>query len=188
MAKMSHVLFIFSEKEKLTATRTANGEPSPAQAAIRYNNGMPDYNFSITVEARYGDLDPQWHVNNVRYLSYLEQGRLAYLVYLGLWDGLDFNQLGLIVADIHIAYLAPMMFMEKARLDVRIGKIGNKSLTFEYQLVSLSQSEPEKVLARAEAVLVAFDYPTQRTKPVPSDWRAKISTFEGKDFLLKGDA
>lgn len=151
---------------------------------------MAEYHFNILVEARYGDLDPQGHVNNVRYLSYLEQGRVAYLVHLGLWDGLDFNQLGLIVADIHIAYLAPMLFMQKARLDVRIARIGTKSLTFAYQMTGLvdpaAGASEEKLLARAEAVLVAFDYPTQRSKPVPPDWRAKISAFEEQDFTVTG--
>jgi acyl-CoA thioester hydrolase len=140
---------------------------------------MPEYRFHIPIEARYADLDPQWHVNNVRYLSYLEHARLTYLVQLGLWDGLDFNRLGVIVADIHIAYLAPMTLWQKTRLEMRTAKIGNKSLTFEYRLVDEASGGP---LATAESVMVAFDYNTQQSIPVPADWRAKISAFEGFEF------
>jgi acyl-CoA thioester hydrolase len=140
---------------------------------------MPEFRFHIPIEPRYADLDPQWHVNNVRYLAYLEHARLTYLVQLGLWDGVDFNRLGLIVADIHIAYLAPMLLWQKVRLEMRTAKIGNKSLTFEYRLLDESTGQ---LLATAESVMVAFDYNTQKSIPVPPEWRAKICAFEAADF------
>lgn len=138
-----------------------------------------DFHFHLTIDARYSDLDPQWHVNNVRYLAFLEQGRLKYLLHLGLWDGKDFNRLGMIVADIHIAYLEPMLFNTTARLDLRVAKMGNKSFVFEYQLVD---QDSERVLARAESIMVAYDYNTLSSIRVPDDWRAKIGAFEGRDF------
>ena len=137
---------------------------------------MADFHFHIPLEIRYGDLDPQWHVNNARYLSYLEQGRLAYLLRLGLWDGQDFNQLGMIVADVHIAYLAPILLWQKVRLEMRTARLGNKSLTFEYQIVD----EPTgQVLARAESVMVAYNYTAHSSIPLPDEWRQKITRFEG---------
>ena len=39
----------------------------------------PAFKFYIPVEVRYSDLDPQWQVNNTRYLVYMEQARLEYL-------------------------------------------------------------------------------------------------------------
>jgi acyl-CoA thioester hydrolase len=137
---------------------------------------MASFNFHLPLEVRYADLDPQWHVNNTRYLTYLEQGRLAYLVHLGLWDGEDFNQLGMIVADMHISYLAPVMLWQKIRLDMRVTRIGNKSLGFEYEIVDEASGA---VAARAESVMVAYDYESHSSKPVPELWREKISAFEG---------
>ena len=96
---------------------------------------MSEFRFHLPIEVRYGDLDPQWHVNNARYLTFLEQGRMEYLRALGLWDGEDFFNLGLIVADVHIAYLAPMFLGQKVRLDLRVSKMGRKSLVIEYRLV-----------------------------------------------------
>ena len=43
-----------------------------------YNFRMTDFNFSIPLDVRYGDLDPQWHVNNARFLTYLESARMGY--------------------------------------------------------------------------------------------------------------
>jgi acyl-CoA thioester hydrolase len=140
---------------------------------------MSAYRFSVTVEARYSDLDPQWHVNNVRYLAYLEHARLSYLVHLGLWDGIDFNRLGLIVADIHIAYIAPMLLFQKARVELRTSKIGNKSMTFTYRLLDEANGA---LLATAETVMVGFDYNSQQSVPIPVDWREKIAAFEGETY------
>lgn len=137
---------------------------------------MAAFRFHYPLEVRYGDLDPQWHVNNTRYLTFLEQGRLAYLVALGLWDGQDFNRLGMIVADIHIAYLAPVMFLQKIRLDLRVTRIGTKSLAFEYEIVDEASGQ---AAARAESVMVAYDYERHASMPVPDLWRQKISAFEG---------
>ena len=140
---------------------------------------MSAFRFSIPIEPRYSDLDPQWHVNNVRYLAYLEHARLTYLIQLGLWDGVDFNRLGVIVADVHVAYLAPITLGQKVRLEMRTVKIGNKSLTFEYRLVDEASG---RQLATAETIMVAFDYDTQKSIPVPAGWRAKIAAFEGTEF------
>lgn len=138
---------------------------------------MTDFNFHLALEPRYGDLDPQWHVNNARYLSFMEQARMAYLLHLGLWDGQDFNKLGLIVADIHVAYLAPMVLWQKVDLGLRISRIGNKSLTFEYQFTDHASGQ---VLANAESVMVAYDYERHTSIPVSTEWRQKINQFEGQ--------
>ena len=137
---------------------------------------MPEYRFHIPIEVRYGDLDPQWHVNNARYLSYLEQARVAYLIHLGLWDGLDFNRLGLIVADIHMAYLAPMLLFRKYRLDQRVARIGNKSLIFEYQVVDEESGEP---MATAEAVMVAYDYDSTAASPCQMTGGRRLVSLRG---------
>ena len=69
---------------------------------------MSPFNFYYPIQIRYGDLDPQWHLNNAHTVILIEQARTAYLVQVGLWDGKDFNRLGLIVADIHVSYKAPV--------------------------------------------------------------------------------
>ena len=140
---------------------------------------MAETPFFILIDARYSDLDPQWHVNNVRYLTFMEQARLKYLLHLGLWDGHDFNRLGMIVADIHIAYIAPMLFGQTVRLELGVVRMGNKSFAFEYRLTDVASGA---LLVRAESVMVAYDYAAQRSIPVPPEWRAAISAFEGKDF------
>jgi acyl-CoA thioester hydrolase len=143
-----------------------------------YNDGMTAYHVYTSIQVRYSDLDPQWHVNNARYLSYLEQARVDYIRALDLWDGQDFFRIGLIVADIHIAYLAPINLGQRVRVGIRTTRIGNKSLQFAY---TVEDEDSGKALASAESVMVAYDYRQQISIPVPTDWRVKINAFDGLD-------
>jgi acyl-CoA thioester hydrolase len=59
---------------------------------------------------------------------------------------------------------------------VRVAKLGNKSMTLEYQIEDQSTGE---VLTKAETVMVHFDYHTHSSQPIPEEWRKKISDFEG---------
>lgn len=140
---------------------------------------MTEFRYYCPILLRYGDLDPQWHVNNARFNTFLEQSRFEYLLHLGLFDGVDFSALGLIVADVHIAYLAPIEIQHQVRVGVRTARIGNKSLTFEYEI---QNSVTGELFARAETVMVAYDYKTHRSVPVSSEWRSAIEAFEGVTF------
>jgi acyl-CoA thioester hydrolase len=140
---------------------------------------MSNFNFYCPIQVRYSDLDPQWHVNNARILTFLEQARFTYITELGLFKGNNFFDLSLIVADVHVAYLAPIELGQKVRVGVRTGHIGNKSLTFEYQV---EEENTNQVLAKAETVMVAYDYHIRASKPVPPEWRQVIGKFEGVTF------
>lgn len=145
----------------------------------RYNSDMASFKFTIPMQLRYSDLDPQWHINNVRTLSLLEHARFAYLMELGLFDGKSFFDLGLIVADVHLSYLAPIELEQKIRVGVRVAKIGTKSMVFEYEVV---EEESGGVLVKSETVMVAYDYHTHQSIPVPVKWRERIGAFEGINF------
>jgi acyl-CoA thioester hydrolase len=99
-----------------------------------YNTLMNPFNLYIPILVRYGDLDPQWHVNNSRFVTFIEQARFEYLLKAGLWDGKDFFDIGLIVADQHISYVGQIFMTQKIRVGVKVSRIGNKSLTFEYAI------------------------------------------------------
>jgi acyl-CoA thioester hydrolase len=138
---------------------------------------MSDYHFYHPVEVRYGDLDPQGHVNNAKHLTYFEQARVAYMIGLGLFTrDQSFMKIGVIVADVHITYLAPVYFGQNVKVGVRTARIGNKSMTWEQNVMD---ADSGKELSKAELVIVTYDYETGKTISVPQEWREKISEFEG---------
>ena len=138
---------------------------------------MEEYKFAYPMQVRYGDLDPQWHVNNARFLTFIEQARFAYLVELGIFDGKDFFEVPFIVADIHVAYLAPIHLTQTIEVRMRTGKLGNKSLRFDYLI---ADSDTGEELARAETVMVAYDYHTRQSMPIKESWRQAILDYEGQ--------
>jgi acyl-CoA thioester hydrolase len=137
---------------------------------------MSNFRFYYPIQIRYADLDAQWHVNNARFLTILEQARLHYLLELGLWEGKSFLDLGVIIADIHIAYLSPIALLDEIRVGTRVARIGNKSMTFENEI---QDGKDGSIKAKAEVVVVAYDFRSQQTQAVPAAWRKKISDYEG---------
>ena len=143
---------------------------------------MKTFHFSVPITVRYGDLDPQWHVNNARFLTYLEHARMAYLKHLGLFEGNYFFDFKLIVADIHIVYLAPIELGQNVAVHIRCDRIGNKSLVFFYEI---RDEDTGKVLSTAETIMVTYDYHQQKSIIVPDEWREAIGELEGADFQRK---
>jgi acyl-CoA thioester hydrolase len=138
---------------------------------------MPEMQFFHPMEVRYADLDPQGHLNNAKYLTYFEQARILYFEALGLFSkGQSFMDIGVIVADIHIKYMAPVFLGAPITVGVRTANIGNKSITLQQTIVDGSSGQ---IYADGTVVLVAYDYHTRETTPVPEDWRRKITDFEG---------
>ena len=137
---------------------------------------MSQFRFHHPIEVRYGDLDPQGHLNNASYLTFFEQARIQYLRHLGMFDeGQSFMDIGVILADVHIAYKKPVEWGTPVKVGVRTMKIGNKSMTVEQTIV---HAETGEVFAIGEVVMVTYDYHTGKSIPIPPEWREKVSKFE----------
>ena len=134
----------------------------------------PTFHYSLRIEVRYGDLDPQGHVNNAKYLTYMEQARIGYIRQLGLWPGGSFLNLGVILADAQITFRSPIHFGDPVRVWVRIARLGNKSFDMEYQV---DHPDSGAVYATGKSVQVTYDYPTGQTTPIPPEWREKMNEF-----------
>lgn len=136
---------------------------------------MTAFHYYHPIEVRYGDLDPQGHVNNAKYLTYLEQARVGYIRALGLWRGDSYLDFGVILADAHLTFRAPILLTQQIRVGVRVSRLGNKSLTMEY---CIEDGETSREMASATTVLVTYDYRRGETVPIPDHWRKTITDFE----------
>ena len=138
---------------------------------------MTHFRFYHPIEVRYGDLDPQGHVNNAKHLTYFEQARVAYMIELGLFTkDQSFMKIGVIIADVHIAYFAPIVFGQNIKVGVHVAKFGNKSMTWEQNIVD---ADTGKELAKGEVIIVTYDYKEEKTIQIPQEWRERIVQFEG---------
>jgi acyl-CoA thioester hydrolase len=150
--------------------------PYPPESTAGYNRDMPRFGFYHPIEVRYGDLDPQGHVNNASYLTFIEQARIAYVRHLGLWQGDSFLNLGIILADVHLTFRASILFGENLQVGVCVTHLGNKSLTMEHVV---EEATTHTEFATASTVLVAYDYRASQTVLIPANWRQVIIHFEG---------
>ncbi len=137
---------------------------------------MTDYRFYHPIEVRYADIDAQGHLNNAKFLTYFEQARIQYLRHLGLFSsGQSFMDIGVILADVHLAFRAPVLWGMDVRVGVRTLKLGNKSMTVAQ---CLRNGPDGPVMAEGEVVLVTYDYRSGVTIPLPQAWRDIIARFE----------
>jgi acyl-CoA thioester hydrolase len=136
---------------------------------------MEKFRYYHPVEIRYGDLDPQGHLNNAKYLTFMEQARIQYFKNLGLWDGSSFLEMGIILADVHVTFLAPIEYSYQVQVGVRVTHLGNKSLEMVY---SLGNPKTGQEFANGSSILVAYDYRSKQTIAIPDKWRTVIQDFE----------
>ncbi|MEW6569007.1 MAG: thioesterase family protein [Chloroflexota bacterium] len=137
---------------------------------------MSDFRFSHAIEVRYADIDAQGHVNNVVYFTYMEQARARYLEHLGLWDGKDFNALGIILAEASCTYRAPIRYGQAIDVGVRAARLGKRSFDLVY---TVRDAGDGREMASGRTVVVAYDYTRRETIPIPEAWRRAIEAFEG---------
>lgn len=140
-----------------------------------YNFLVTPFRFFYPIEVRYGDLDPQGHVNNAKFLTYMEQARIAYIKHLGLWKGESFLDIGIILADIQITYKMPIQFGQPVKVWVRVSRLGNKSFTMDYKI---DGNDSGVEYATGTSILVAYSYQDSQTLPISEDWRQVIGDFE----------
>jgi acyl-CoA thioester hydrolase len=142
-----------------------------------------DFAHRCEVEVRLSDTDAMGHVNNARYLTYVEIARVAYheqVIGKPLPLGVHGAEEGMILADIRMTYRAQAFFGETITVETRIDRIGTTSFTMVHRMTApASRYGPARLVATSEAILVSYDYGTDRPIPVPDDWRAAIAAFEG---------
>jgi len=133
------------------------------------------------INVRYADLDTLRHVNNVAILEYVETARTGYHKTSGIWDGEIREGFGMVVASVHIDYVESIQYGDSVRVGVMTRALGTKSLRFWFQVES---GEGERVFAKGEVIMVAYDLEKQRSRTVPAEWRRLLAKFEENEELL----
>jgi acyl-CoA thioester hydrolase len=85
-------------------------------------------------------------------------------------------EIGVVIADIHIAYHAAIHYDDNIKVGVKTVKLGNKSVMVEQCVMN---ADTGTIMASGTVVMVTFDYKDLKPIPVPDDWKKKISGFEG---------
>lgn len=95
------------------------------------------------------DLDLSMHMNNGRYLTLMDLGRIDYLVRTGLWRAVRRNGWTPIASSIVIRYRRELRPFDKFRLETRLACWAEASVVMEQVFVLQSGPHKGQVAARA---------------------------------------
>ena len=129
------------------------------------------------LHVRFSDCDPLGHVNNAKYLTYLEQARLAlWRQQIGSWarlrpDGKRGE--GFILARAEVDFRAQARDGDELEVRLALGQFGRTSATYEYEVVDAANG---RLVASARTVQVWFDYDAGRPVPLSDETKRKLST------------
>lgn len=125
----------------------------------------------IAIKVRGYHLDLYRHVNNARYLEFLEEARWSFLESEGSLDYLQDQGYTFALVNIDINYRRAAYMGEVLEIATSVKSIGNRSCVM-HQLVTL-QGEGT-VVADADVTFVIFDTRTERAAPLEGALRAAL--------------
>ena len=129
------------------------------------------------VTVRFSDTDAMGYMNNSRFFSFMEEGRVAYFKALMQAENIQdaFKVFPFILAEIKCAFRAPVYCNDVIEVSLGITKVGTKSFVIEYEL---HETKSGKLVATGDSVLVMYDYKTGQSTVIPDEFRKRVEVFE----------
>lgn len=124
--------------------------------------------FHLELEPRFSDTDALGHISNTTLPVWFEQARTP--VFRIFHPTLEVETWPLIIARLEIDLMAQSYWHIPVRIRTGIGKIGNSSFH-----VIQEAWQGDKQIARGVAVLIHFDYETEKALPIPEDIKARLA-------------
>ena len=131
---------------------------------------------SITVRGFHCDL--YGHVNNARYLEFLEEARWELLEQTFDLDTFHAKGLSFVVVGIDIAYRQVARPGDRLRVLTGRGDVGRTRFAFHQEV---RRGNEEKVVAEATVTLVVVDRESGRPVPLREEVRALIEALAGEE-------
>lgn len=126
--------------------------------------------FRVRLSTRWSDEDNQQVLNNAIYMTLFEETRYRYFR-----DLLGANQFPFLLAQTNVAFLAPGRGGEDVECECATTHVGSTSFTQCYRVREASSG---RVLAEAQARLVAYDPRTNAKVALPDALKRAIETRE----------
>ena len=145
-----------------------------APTDLNANPILEDFPYRLSDNVRFGDLDPNQHVNNAVYATYFETGRVTLMK--DPQYGLTPPGLAWIMVRLDIHFRAELRWPGKIELGLGVSKFGRTSVTFDQVVFSEG-----RCVASAVSVGVLIDDATRRPTPLTAEVVEKL-----KPWLRRG--
>ena len=142
------------------------------------NNRQPwlkkDFIFFETITLRWADNDAYGHINNAHYYSFFDTAVDGYLFTNDLRKLISGDLQTLVVAS-ECRYHSQVSSPGTIQVGVRVGKMGNSSVTYE---VAVFSKDSDSAAAQGLFVHVCVNRESQRPAALPQSFRDAIATFQ----------
>ncbi len=134
--------------------------------------------FTARVAMRWSDMDAYGHVNNVQFLTYVEEARVEMFQAVPPLSGeehrVDQISAGILVASSDITYVKPLMHRHApVPIDVWVTKIGAAHFALAYEV----HDDDGTVYARARSVMVPYDFENERPRRLTSAEKEWLTVY-----------
>lgn len=155
-----------------TAAPAADPAPAaPAATPTPADSPAETLLLNTPMTVRWRDLDAFNHVNNSKYLSYLEEARLRWM--LGVpGQGLD-DDVAPVVAAAHLNYKRPIEWPAEIAIELFVERLGNTSVSIGHRIAAAA--DRDTLYCDGYVVMVWIDRETGQAAPLPEAVREACS-------------
>ena len=139
----------------------------------------PPFRFAVYTRVAFSDTDAQGVVYYGRYLPYFDLARTEYHRRLG---EIGAGRTEFVMRASNVEYHAPARFDDLLEVFVRVSRIGQSSVTYEYAAYKIGAGAGEQLMVTATQVNVLIDHDDRSTVPVPDSFRRHVREFESADL------
>jgi len=127
------------------------------------------HQFEVVVRST--DVDMLGHVNNAKYLEYMEWARFDWIIQAGLtWEELRRRQILPVVASIQINYRKELRMLDKVTILSKPVRIGGKSFVLRQEIYK----ESGELACDADFTMVMIDAAARKATVLPEDLVAAL--------------
>jgi len=123
---------------------------------------------------RFGDLDPQGHVNNTVFATFFETGRVAFLREPG--NALSPPGTTSVLARLDISFLKELHWPGTVQIGTGVAEIGRSSFTFLQAIFHEGECA-----ATGRATMVMIDDATRKSRALPEEALARLERLRLAD-------
>lgn len=124
--------------------------------------------FYFELQPRFSDTDALGHISNTTLPVWFEQAREP--LFRIFHPTLDVKTWPLIIARVEVDFVAQSFWHLPVEIRTGIGRVGNSS----FQAVQEAWQDG-KLIARGKAVLIQFDYKTEKAVPISEEIRSQLA-------------
>ncbi|QKJ86178.1 Thioesterase [Paramixta manurensis] len=129
-----------------------------------------------TIKVRGYHLDVYQHVNNARYLEFLEEARWEWLERLDSFHWLVENRMAFVVVNININYRRPAVMGDVLSIESKLLQLNGKSGVIGQNITLANDHTP---VADATLTFVCIDLSSQKALPLEGELKMRMEAMLG---------